>query len=411
MKNNPVALPLMVVMILGAATPVFVADSVGALEQWSVSLVEANDSPATWFGTTSIALDSMGAPHICYRICGEGSSIWYSVKHAELQSESWGMSRIDGGGNAATSLPTSIAFDTDGTIHVGYSNVTAGEGCIKYSNNSEGDWAITDVSDSWGGSMCLDSMGVAHMCYPVSVGLWGALAYSNNSEGDWGPETIIDSNHRGRVSMTIDSDDSIHIACTTSDVNYSILYVTNSGGTWETSIVDAFGRNGAISVDSMGSPRIVYVGRELDQDAVKCAKLVEGSWMNSTVDIGEQFDLYPSIAIDSEDHTHLSYAVYTSTSSTLVHAVDAGDEWIESVVECFEADNQPYLGGSSIAVGELGDVHISYMRGQGSDHDAGGGLKYATAQVSEIPEMSSSGLVLAVATIAAVLLIVNRNRR
>ena len=249
------------------------------------------------------------------------------------------------------------------------------------------------------------------MCYPVSIGLWNALAYSNNSEGDWGSETIIDSNHPGCVSMTIDSDDNLHIACTTSTGSYSIFYVTNAGGTWETSIVDDFGRYGAIAVDSTDSPRIVYVGRELDQEAVKCAKFVDGSWTNSTVDIAEWFDLYPSIAIDLEDHTHLSYAAVTSTSSTLVHAVDAGDEWIESVVECFEADNLPYLGRSSIAVGELGDVHISYMRGQSSDHDSGGGLKYATTQASEIPEMSSSGLVLAVATIATVLLIVNRNRR
>ncbi len=395
---------------LVAVTVAIMVQPVSALEEWEVTLVEANDSPITLYGTTSIALDSSGAPNICYRMCGESSSIWFSVKHAALQSDTWDASFVDGGGNAFAILPTSIAIDTEDVIHLGYSNVTAGESLVRYANDSAGDWAITDISDGEGiGAMCVDSRGIGHMCYAVRVGLLDALAYGSNAEGTWTSEIIDDLNHTVHASIAIDSDDNVHIAYTIYDGDYSVLYATNADGAWNPSLVD-FGRCGVIALDPTDDPSIVYVGEDSDQAAIKCAKRSGESWGNSTVYIADSIDWFPSITIDTECKTHVSYSTHTTSSSTLMYAVETDDEWVNSVVEHFEADYLPFLGHSSIVVGTSGDVHISYMRGQGGSHDDGGGLKYATTQTPVIPEMSPLGLPLVATTTIAVLLILRRTR-
>ncbi len=403
-------LALIVSLALTAVTVIITVQPVSALEEWDVTLVEANDSPTTLYGTTSIALDSLGKPNICYRICGESSSTWFSVKHAALQSDTWDVSFVDGGGNGFTTLPTSIAIDTEGIIHLGYSNVTDGESLVRYANNSAGDWTITDISDGKGiGTMCVDSQGITHMCYAVRVGLVDALAYATNAGGAWTSEIIDDLNHTMHASIALDSDDQVHIAYTIYDGDYSVLYATNADGAWNPSLVD-FGRYGAIAVDPTGNPHVVYVGEDIDQTAIKCAERNGESWWNSTVDIAESTDWSPSITIDTEDRTHVSYSTQTASSSTLMHAVETDDEWVNSVVEHFEAD-QPFLGRSSIVVGTSGDVHISYMRGQGSSHDDGGGLKYATAQTLVIPELSPLALPLVVMATVAAFLALSRTRR
>ena len=406
-----VCLALIASLALTAVTVIITVRPVSALDEWDVTLVEANDSPFTLFGTTSIALDSLGGPNIGYRICGESSSIWYSVKHAALQSDTWDVSFVDGGGNAFTILPTSIAIDAEGIIHLGYANVTAGESIVRYANNSAGDWTITDISDGEGiGAMCVDSQGITHMCYAVRIGLLDALVYASNAGGTWTSEIIDDLNHSAHASIALDSDDQVHIAYTIYDGDYSVIYATNADGVWNPSVVD-FGRYGAIAVDPTGDPRVVYVGEDIDQATIKCAEGNGESWWNSTVDIAESIDLFPSIAIDTEHRTHVSYSTHTASSSTLMHAVETDDEWVNSVVEHFEADYRPFLGHSSIVVGISGDVHISYMRGQSSSHDDGGGLKYATTQTLVIPELSPLALPLVATTTIAVFLILGRTRR
>jgi len=321
------------------------------------------------------------------------------------------VSFVDGGGNAFTILPTSIAIDTEDIIHIGHSNVTWGESLIRYANNSAGDWTMTDISDGEGiGTMCVDSQGVAHICYAVRIGLLDALAYASNADGTWTSEIIDDLNHTMHASIALDSDDQVHIAYTIYDGDYSVLYATNADGAWNPSVVD-FGRYGAIAVDPNDNPRVVYVGKDIDQAAIKCAERSGMCWENSTVDFAESIDWFPSITIDTEYRTHVSYSTHTTSSSTLMYAVETDDEWVKSVVEHFEADYFPFLVHSSIVVDASGDVHICYMRGQSSSHDDGGGLKYATTQTLVIPEMSSLALPLVAMTTIAVFLILCRIRR
>jgi hypothetical protein len=211
------------------------------------------------------------------------------------------------------------------------------------------------------------------------------------------------------ASMVIDSADAVHIAYTIYNGDYSILHATNADGDWSCSAVD-FGRYGDIAVDSADSPRIVYVGMDIGQSAVKCAESSGESWMNSTIYAAGSFDPFPSIAIDAGDQTHVSFAVVTPSSSILLHAVEIDDYWSSSIVEQFDAD-LPYLTHSSIALDLFGAVHISYIRGQQSEHDDGGGLKYATAQTQEIPELSPFGLALTATATIGIFLALGRFRR
>ena len=402
-----ISVAIVSLLAIAAIAAIIMADSSRAPEDWDFTLVDAESHPIVIYTTTSIALDSFGTPHIGYRWICQDAAPWFSVKLASLQSESWDASFVDGGGNVHSLIPTSIAIDDGGSIHMGYSNITSGERSVRYANNTAGEWAAVEVSDGEGiGALCLDSEGTVHMCWAVEVGLCDALVYANNSGGFWISEIVDEFNHSTHASIAIDDNGHVHIAYTVYDGDYSVLYTTNGDGAWNSSIVGP-GRWEDIALDSDNAPHVAYV-RE-SQDAVVCASLVEGVWEDSTLDTGEGTYAL-SIAIGPNDGVNLCYSVTTDTSSTLIHATEIDDEWVESIVEHFEAD-LPFLGSASIAVGVLGDVHICYVRCQLGSHDDGGGLKYATLPAQEIPEMSQLGLPFVVLATVTLFLVLGRAKR
>jgi hypothetical protein len=357
----------------------------------------------TVYSSTSIAMDPSNGVHIGYRILNDSNpGPWFDLKYASNIGSVWNISRVDGAGNAFTHVPVSIALSSSESVHIGYSNISSGDGSIRLAEGGPPSWNITEVfAGGEIGTMCLDSQGYSHYCIGVMVGYVPMLAYSTNRGGSWSMEIIDGTNDTYYACITVDLEDNVHVLYTTAP-SWSLHYVTNSGGSWETQLVDSSGQYGAVAFDTLGTLYVVYTV----EDSVKLAWLSGGMWSNETVESSPPTDIWPSIAVDAWNDIHLCYTVGTEESSILTYAHRSGSNWTKSVVEQFDSSLTPYLGFSSIAADVDGYVHIAYVRGLMNGLDSGGGIKYATNAAPAIPEMNAAMVVPCFLAITALVLVI-----
>jgi len=354
----------------------------------------------TVYGSTSIALGPDGTLHIGYRAFSNVSPSYpFLLKYASKTDGLWTVYDVDSEGNAVTMIPTSLAFNSSGVVHLGYSNATDGVITVKLATNGSTGWTCTNVSSSNGvGTMCLDSRDVIHYCFTVRIGIVNALVYSTNEGGSWSTYVIDDQADCWLPTIMADSNGKIHILYSTYGPEWSLHYATNSTGSWETQLVDSSCRYGSMDLDSHDTPWVAYSKDGSEEDDIRLAWLSSGSWSNTTVDTASALADNPCIFVDSIDDIHVSYVIWGDTFSTLMYAHRSGSVWTESIVEHFESDLIPALTWHSMTVDSAGHAHIAYIRALMSGYDDGGGLKYATNSPSTIPELQ--GFVLVVCAIA-----------
>ncbi len=264
---------------------------------WHIHVVE-NESDYIW---SSLALDSMGYPHICYLE-------WYntSLTYAAWTGSTWMIETIDNVGR--TNPWNSIAVDSEDHPHVAYYDRTDHD--LKYAHRIGTNWSIETV----------------------------------DSEGDVG----------WRASLALDASDRPHISyhdITNEDLKYS----TWTGSNWSIEIVDSHIRHPSISiaVDSKGYPHIGYYdGRHPIYD-LKYAMWTGANWSLETVDSEGYVGSDVSIALDANDHPGLSYGDRTKG---LKFAKWTGLNWTIEVV-----DSQGSAWGTSLAFDDQDDPHIAYF--------------------------------------------------
>lgn len=151
------------------------------------------------------------------------------------------------------------------------------------------------------------------------------IYYNNqNSEGEWGTESLIGSGTEGRLS--IDNNDNVHVAYTTSDGK--IGYRMYDGSAWtETELIQS-NLEGVckwpdIDVDTNGNPHIIYVDTMGDNagtlnhpDIMYAAKasgefvnsVLKSSWYSSYDKWGFYFgEKKPFIAMDENNNRYILY--------------------------------------------------------------------------------------------------------
>jgi hypothetical protein len=213
--------------------------------------------------------------------------------------------------------------------------------------------------------LVLDGQGVPHISYVFEDGMppWVRYAYWNDDNWvlnavDWWDYFI------GQPKIKLDSHNLPYIAYTYDEASLQIAYY--DGSNWSIEGVNTTPYNWvfdySLALNNQDIPNLSYnYSQEGISDSMTTglayAHKQGGQWANELVDdssndVGE----YNSIAIDSQEHPHISY--FDWQNKKLKYAKWDGAKWVTSV-----ADTGVYNPeGTSIALDQDDNPHISYMK-------------------------------------------------
>ncbi|MBI4655579.1 MAG: T9SS type A sorting domain-containing protein [Elusimicrobia bacterium] len=337
---------------------------------WQIQTI---DSEGIVGEQTSIAIDSLGNPHIAYY-----DSTNSDLKYARWTGISWSTQIVDANG-----YNPSIAIDSSNNPHIAYKAISPDN--LMYAKWTGSSWSyqtieVGNVLGSGGNSIILDSGNNPHISYMVSD---GCLKYARWTGVAWSTQTADCTNILAGFQsfIILDSNNYPHISyweAVTGDLD-TLKYAKWTGSSW--SIDNIYNNAGdcsptSIALDSSANPRIAYMG-VATTGVLKYVKKVGSSWLAAeTVDSGgtEQVGEYLSMKLNASGNPCISYC---HRSSYLKYAKWSGVSWsTETVAE---------LGGSagchsSLALDFEGNPHISYHDGANRD------LKYAKWIPDQIPD-------------------------
>ena len=355
---------------------------------WNIKTIDPGGGIFTFYGQgNSIAIDSLGRPHISY-IYQDDLKGYYYLKYAFWDGNSWQKYLIGYPESPlGDTLPgkTTLVLDSDDQPHIicntsftGYTN------CIRYINGAT--WISENVFYGSSGSLALDQYDRPHISYahPYSVVIGNVvvprcdLKYAYWDGASWTEQTIEFGGRIGEESsLALDSQMHPHIAYKDfGTANTKLKYVKWNGSEWKIQIVDEQGfleytsLAPSLVLNSMDQPCISYAGESYN---LQYAKYDGANWQIQIIDPSvAHYTLPNSLALDQYDRPHISYQ--DNGLGLLKYAVFDGTGWQNEVVD---SANKPGLY-NSIALDANGKPHISYWELIRGD------LKYATTNISTL---------------------------
>jgi len=202
---------------------------------------------------TSIAIDRSGNPHISYHYHHGYSSKTNYLKYAKWTGTEWSIQTVDYFGGSSDS---SIAIDSLGNPHISYSN-------LKYAKWTGTSWSTHTVDSTMSvptpKSIALDSSNNPHISYYYSKN--DTLKYTKWNGNKWYTQTIYSAD--GVVhfnSIALDSSGNPHISYYDGR-NDALKYAKCAGSEWIIETVDSIGDVGShtsIALDSSNNSHISY---------------------------------------------------------------------------------------------------------------------------------------------------------
>ena len=209
----------------------------------------------------AIALDSNDKAHVSY-YRDTGSDLIYATN----EGGAWTREIVEETLNVGKY--SSIAVDYNDEVHISY--LKANNDALKLASGSTGSWAISTVKANHNvehTSIVADSNGDLHIIYSYSdFASNKKLYYFTNESGSW-VDTILTNDGGLSCSISIDTNDDIHIAHSDPAINTELEYATMPGSgkgvkqhtTWQISPALPDGlhmnwRSGTIS----GTPTSIY---------------------------------------------------------------------------------------------------------------------------------------------------------
>jgi hypothetical protein len=288
-----------------------------------------------------------------------------------LSADAWQRQIIDPYG---ASPDTSLDLDAAGRPHIVYKGHDGQyRFSLKYAVFDGSAWQIAVVDDEigagWYPSLALDSREEPHVAYYHPDYPDDKLMYAHFYNASWHNQTVDSGADVGEhPALAVDSANRPHIAYVDRSTD-SIKYARRSGATWQiTAVVTMPGATQTImldmALDSVERPRICYYD-EL-ADALKHAAYDGAAWHIATVagGITSYNGQTCSIAIDGDDHSHISYR-----NRGLFYAHYDGSQW-----RLMEVDNDFFAGDeSSLVLDAHGRPRIAYEDWDHPNND----LRYA----------------------------------
>jgi len=371
--------------------------------RWRTETADVDPSGARQYGQgASIALDSAGVAHVAYQdyVAATGAT---RIRYATNAGGRWSAQVVAGSDGAGSD--NSIAVDGTGKVHL----VSSRSSSLVYATDASGAFATEGVEASDGQTSIAVRGGVVHVVHHDGEVVRHVVGASHA----WTGETVDESTIAAYgVRMKLDKNGAAHVLEGVHSGHSELHYLTNAGGAWTTTVVDAstnglgfdFALDGAghvlvayygapsgsssevrfatnasgafvsevlgttgqystslaLALDSAGVPHVAY-DRASDLSIQYATRAAGGAWTSDTVQSATYFASF-SLAIDASDHPHVVY--HRVTDQTIVHATNASGSWVRAVAASSVApDPSVYLAGTGspqCAVDSLGHVHVVF---------------------------------------------------
>ncbi|MEW5956180.1 MAG: hypothetical protein AB1801_00530 [Chloroflexota bacterium] len=156
-----------------------------------------------------------------------------------------------------------------------------------------------------------------HLCLLLILGLIGyslATTPITTASSQWSITTLDDIDpgsyiHHSDTSLAVDDEDTIHVSYR--GPNYDLRYATNKNGGWSTEVVYDIAANVArensIAVDSNDHPHLSFSFSDGGNEDLKYAKNITGTWVITTIDSLGSVGMENDLTVDSNNNIHISH--------------------------------------------------------------------------------------------------------
>ena len=236
--------------------------------------------------------------------------------------------------------------------------------------------ATADYTDQAGryNAIVMDSNGHLHVVH-INGGNY-QIRHSVYDGNSWNSVTInnCESSYCWDIHMVIDDNDELHVAYTASSGSAKVIYMHYDGTSWTDTLVTVNALYGAvgIAVDSNNHPHISYaVDGQYCGDGLRLASYDGSSWGNQGIDIGSNRGCESAILIDENDHIYIAYQ--NRDNSKLKIATDKSGSWDSYIVDTGTSPSNLYPGYmTSMVMDGQGQFHIAHFDDKEDD------LRYST---------------------------------
>lgn len=330
-------------MILAAVIVLSVFASIGitsgADAEWRIETADASSAGRY----TSIALDSSSNPHVSY-IDSDQNGISHALKYAHKDAAGWHIETVGTAYQTGNMEETSIAIDSLGYPHIAYFDDNAHT--LKYAHKDATGWQIRSIhyepppSDRPGYefngycSIALDASDTPHISYYHGFGSWvSGLRYYDGSTDE---SVYLGSTHDGEYnSLALDKQGNPHISFRDASGNgVKYAYKSNGGWTFE-KVSTSVPWYTSIALDSSGSPHISWSKDGSPVSWLYHAYKDANGWQNELISTQASFwdwDI-SNIAIDANNHLHICWSM--RANSALQYAYKDASGWNSEAVASY----------------------------------------------------------------------------
>ncbi|GEM_PF-1231777 len=342
----------------GAPPDVYVVHSFWNGSGWTREVVaEAEDYTN---GGPSAAFDRQGRIHVAYN-CAEGEGLGYA-----LFDSVWHCETVDTVGDASTADQVSLAVDSLGNPHIAYFRGITGIP-LRYASKQDGNWTFVDgLPDNiaWDPCLVFDSLDHAHFIY-MENGDYNVY-YSIFDGTNWTHDTVPSPGANSYSSLVLDRRGTPNISFFQGSNGppggqFSVWFARKDGGVWNNYLVDAGsqtakrGWGNQIAVTPDDTVHIAYYCH--NEMLLKHAWGDGGSWNNEVVEAIVAYTSFLGFCADGPDlfisytkgHWETPYLAALWLASTRDFSGVAEQKKVEgSKVQAYTATPNPFRSFAAV---------------------------------------------------------------